>query len=134
MERPVDDGDDQTTRGGVGRGLLRGLTLVGAAAAVFLVVLGVKLLSDIQGTECHGEYPVCTTYGQQSARQTLAMFCGAGLFVYLVAARPAFRARRFNWAHLLVAIVIALAILALVIDPISHLRSEEGSGQWFFSG
>lgn len=107
------------------------LVFFGAAAAVVLIVVGVDLLTEIHGSECHGEFPVCTTPTQQSARQTLAVLCAAGVLAYLVAALPAVRARRFNWAHGLVGLVI---ILALVIDPVAHLSSEAGGDQWFLTG
>jgi ABC-type Fe3+ transport system permease subunit len=107
------------------------LILVGAAAAVALVVVGVNLLSDVNGPECHGEFPVCTTPTQESARQTFALLCGVGVLSYLVAAPPAIKAGRFKWPHLIIGVVIALAVLALVTDPVSHLRSEGGSDQWF---
>jgi hypothetical protein len=75
------------------------LILVGAAAAVTLVVVGVNLLTDINGPECHREFPACTTPTQQSVRQTFAMFCAVGVLAYLVAAPPAVKALRFNWSH-----------------------------------
>jgi hypothetical protein len=105
--------------------------VVGTAAAVALIVIGVNLLTDINGPECHGEFPVCTTPTQESARQTFALLCGAGVLAYLVAALSAVKAGRFNWSHIIIGVVIALAVLALVIDPVSHLRSEGGSDQWF---
>jgi hypothetical protein len=104
---------------------------LGAVAVVVLILVGASLLTGINGPECHGEFPVCTTPSQQSARQSFAVFCGLGMFAYLVAAPSAVKAGRFNWSHLVIGAVIALAVLALVIDPASHLRSEAGSDQWF---
>jgi hypothetical protein len=104
---------------------------LGAVAGVVLILVGVNLLTGINGPECHGEFPVCTTPSQESARQSLAVLCGLGVFAYLVAAPSAVKAGRFNWSHLVIGAVIAFAVLALVIDPTSHLRSEAGSDQWF---
>lgn len=104
---------------------------LGAIAAVVLIVAGAALLSEIDGPECHGEFPVCTTPSQQSARQSFAMICGLGVLAYLLAALPALKAKRFNWLHVVIGLVIALALLVLVADPVSHLRSEAGSDQWF---
>lgn len=109
------------------------LVTLGAIAAVTLVVVGVNLLTEINGPGCHGEFPFCTTPTQESVRQTFAMFCGVGVIVYLVAALPAVKAGRLNWSHVLIGLVIALAVLALVTDPVSHLRSEAGGDQWFVS-
>jgi multisubunit Na+/H+ antiporter MnhE subunit len=107
------------------------LVFFGAIGAAVLVVVGVTLLNGIDGPECHGEFPVCTTPSQQSARQSFAMLCGLGVFAYLLAAFPALKARRFTWLHIVIGLVIALAVLALIMDPVSHLRSEAGSDQWF---
>ncbi|HEX9967914.1 MAG TPA: hypothetical protein VGB06_08200 [Solirubrobacterales bacterium] len=107
------------------------VVLVGAIAVAVLIVAGAALLNAIDGPECHGEFPVCTTPSQQSARQSFAMLCGLGVLAYLLAALPALKARRFNWLHVVIGLVIALAVLVLVTDPISHLRSEAGSDQWF---
>lgn len=107
------------------------VVLVGAIAAAVLIVAGTALLNAIDGPECHGEFPVCTTPSQQSARQSFAMLCGLGVLAYLLAALPALKARRFDWSHVVIGLVIALAVLVLVTDPVSHLRSEAGSDQWF---
>jgi hypothetical protein len=107
------------------------VVFLGAIAAVVLIVVGADLLNAIDGPECHGEFPVCTTPSQQSARQSLAMLCGLGVLAFLLAALPALKARRFNWLHVVIGLVIALAVLVLVTDPVSHLRSEAGSDQWF---
>ena len=107
------------------------VVLVGAIAAAVLIAAGTALLNAIDGPECHGEFPVCTTPSQQSARQSFAMLCGLGVLAYLLAALPALKARRFDWSHVVIGLVIALAVLVLVTDPVSHLRSEAGSDQWF---
>ena len=107
------------------------LILVGAIAVAVLIVAGAALLNAIDGPECNGEFPVCTTPSQQSARQSLAMLCGLGALAYFLAALPALKARRFNWLHVVIGLVIALAVLVLLTDPVSHLRSEAGSDQWF---
>lgn len=113
------------------RGAFLLLLMAGAVGAVVLVVVGVGLLIDINGPGCHGEFPFCTTPSQQSARHLFAEVCGVGVLLYLVAALPAFRARRFNWSHVFLGAVIALAIAAVIVDPVSHLEYEGGSGQWF---
>ena len=59
------------------------------------------------------------------------MLCGLGVLAYLLAALPALKARRFNWSHVVIGLVIALAVLVVVTNPVSHLRSEAGSDQWF---
>jgi hypothetical protein len=110
------------------------LVLLGAAAAITLAGVGVGLLTQMHGSECHGEFPVCTTPSQQSARLTIGLLCAVGVLAYLMAARPAFRVERFSWAHIVVGIVIVLAILALLTHPTAHLSSEAGSGQWFRTG
>ncbi len=107
------------------------VVLVGAIAVAVLIVAGAALLSAIDGPECHGEFPVCTTPSQQSARQSFAMLCGLGVLAYFLAGLPALKAGRFNWLHVVIGLVIALAVLVLVTDPVSHLRSEAGSDQWF---
>jgi len=107
------------------------VVFLGAVAVAVLIVAGVALLNAIIGPECHGEFPVCTTPSQQSARQSFAMLCGLGVLAYLLAALPALKARRFNWAHVVIGLVIALAVLVVVTNPVSHLRSEAGSDQWF---
>ena len=107
------------------------VVFLGAIAAAILIATGVSLLSGIDGPECHGEFPVCTTPSQESARQSFAMICGLGVFAFLLAALPALRARQFNWLHVVIGVVIVLAVLILVTDPVSHLRSEAGSDQWF---
>lgn len=107
------------------------VVFLGAIAAAVLLVAGITLLSGIDGPECHGEFPVCTTPSQQSARQSFAMLCGLGMFAYLLAAFPALKARRFSWLHVVIGLVIVLAVLVVVADPVSHLRSEAGSDQWF---
>jgi cell division protein FtsW (lipid II flippase) len=109
------------------------LVAVGTVAAVWLIVTGVRLLTDIHGPGCHGEFPFCTTPTQESVRQTFAMFCGVGVLAYLVGALPALPARRLAWAHVLLAAVILLAVAALIADPVSHLSSEAGTDQWFVS-
>jgi hypothetical protein len=115
----------------VWRPALIALASLGAVAAVVLVVVGVRLLSGIGGPACHGEFPVCTTPSQESARRSLAILSGIGALAYLVAAPSALKVRRLNWAHLVIGAVIALAVLALVTDPVSHLSSEAGDNQWF---
>ena len=127
-ELRVRDSDAHATVGRVARCVM---VFLGAIAAAILIVTGVSLLSGIDGPECHGEFPVCTTPSQQSARQSFAMLCGLGLLAYLLAALPALKARRFTWLHIVIGLVIALAVLALIMDPVSHLRSEAGSNQWF---
>ncbi len=107
------------------------VVLIGAAAAVVLIVVGVNLLSDINGPECHGEFPVCTTPTQHSVRQTFAIWCGVCVLFFLVASRPALSARRIGWPHLLIGVVIVVAVVALAADPVSHIQSEAGSDQWF---
>lgn len=64
------------------------LILVGAIAVAVLIVAGAALLNAIDGPECNGEFPVCTTPSQQSARQSLAMLCGLGALAYFLAALP----------------------------------------------
>lgn len=107
------------------------MVFLGAIGAAILIVTGVSLLNGIDGPECHGEFPVCTTPSQESARQSFAILCGLGVFAFLLAALPALRARKFNWLHVVIGVVIVLAVLVLVTDPVSHLRSEAGSDQWF---
>jgi hypothetical protein len=109
------------------------LVALGGVAAIVLIFTGVGLLIDIHGPGCHGDHPFCTTPTQESVRQTFAIFCGIGAIAYLVAAAPGLRARRLNWAHGLLVAVIALGVVALVTDPVSHLRSEAGGDQWFVS-
>ena len=109
------------------------LIVLGAGASIALIFVGVELLKEIHGSECHGEFPVCTTPGQETARQTLAAFCAVGLLAYLFSALPLFRSRRFNWACIVVVLVIVFGILALIVDPVSHLSSEAGVGQWFLT-
>jgi glycerol uptake facilitator-like aquaporin len=134
MEEPEQLDDGRDGHAPARRVVALVLVLCGAAAAIVLIVVGVNLLTEIHGSECHGEFPICTTPSQESARQTLAAFCAVGVLAYLVAALPAVRARRFNWAHVLVGLIIIIAILALIIDPLSHLSSEAGSDQWFLTG
>lgn len=113
------------------RGALLSLVLLGAVASAILILTGINLLNDIRGPECIGEFPVCTTPSQQSVRQSLAVLCGMGLLAYLLVASTAAKSRRVNWSHAIIVGVIVLAVLALIADPVSHLQSEAGSGQWF---
>jgi cell division protein FtsW (lipid II flippase) len=107
------------------------VAFLGAVAVAVLIVAGVSLLSAIDGPECHGEFPVCTTPSQQSARQTFAVLCGLGVVAYVLAVLPALKARRFHWSYVVIGVVIVLAVLILITDPGSHLRAEAGSDQWF---
>jgi lysylphosphatidylglycerol synthetase-like protein (DUF2156 family) len=109
------------------------LVVLAVAAAVVLIVVGVELLSEINGPECHGEFPVCTTPSQHSVRQSFAAWCAVGVIAFLAAAPYALKARRFNWSHALLLVVIAMALAAVIADPVSHLQREAGSDQWFIS-
>ena len=59
------------------------------------------------------------------------MLCGIGVIAYLVATPSVLKSARPCWSYSVVAVVIALAVLALVTDPVSHLRAEAGGDQWF---
>jgi hypothetical protein len=110
------------------------LVATGALAAIALLMTAVGLLIGMKGPGCHGEYPVCTTPSQESVRRVFAIYCGIGVLAYLLAARPALRARRLGVAQAFVIAVIVLAAVAVAVDPASHLQSEAGRGQWFVSG
>jgi hypothetical protein len=105
--------------------------LLGAVAAVLLVLLGWDLLSEIDGPSCRGDHPFCTNETQQAARRIIALMFGVAALAYLLSAIPALRAPRPGIAHAVILGVILVAAVALITDAVHHLESETGSQQWF---
>ena len=104
------------------------LVLIGGLAVIALLAIGVSLLVDINGSRCHGEFPFCTSPTQRAAREFFAAICGFGVLAYLLTVGPAFRGVRL--AQALVVVVIILAIVGIIVDPLSHLDGGTDT-QWF---